>query len=72
MMRTGVTMRTTLDVDVDEVDDLARILKLGSRSAVVAAGLKALRERAALSEIAELIRRGELYPEAVAAPRRRP
>ena len=63
-------MRTTLDVDTDELDELARILNL-SRSAVVAAGIKALRERVALNEIAAMIRRGETYPDAVAAPRKR-
>lgn len=64
-------MRTTIDVDTDELDELARILRLPSRAAVVAAGLKALRERAALDEIAAMIRRGETYPEALAAPRKR-
>lgn len=71
MMRTEVIVRTTLDVDTDELDELARILKLSSRAAVVAAGLKALRERAALDELAAMIRRGETYPDAVAAPRQR-
>ena len=71
MMSKVDIMRTTLDVDVDELDEIMRLTKASSRSAVVAAGLKALRERLTLVALADLIEKSPPYP-VEAAPRRKP
>jgi hypothetical protein len=65
-----VIMRTTVDVDVDELDEIMRLTKASSRSAVITAGLKALRERLTLTALADMIERGPAHP-AEAAPRRK-
>jgi hypothetical protein len=69
MMRKGGTMRTTVDIDAEEIDSLAR--KMGvSRSEAIAAGIQALKERLASHELADMFRRGETH-DLTPAPRKR-
>lgn len=64
-------MRTTVDIDVEELDELVRITGARSRSEVLTAGMKAIRERAASNRLADLLESGLRSPEAAVAPRRR-
>jgi hypothetical protein len=69
-MTRGDNMRTTLDVDLDvDLDELVRLTSAPSRSAAVAAGLRALRERLALRALADLVETSDPAP--ARGPRRR-
>ncbi len=62
-------VRTTVDIDTQELDELVRLTGATSRSAALAAGMKALRERVTLSALADLIERSPAHPSE--PPRRR-
>jgi Arc/MetJ family transcription regulator len=66
-----VIMRTTVDIDVEELDAVVRLTGAKSRSEAIAAGLRALRERAAARKLIEMYEDGVTFPDATAAPRRR-
>jgi ATP-dependent 26S proteasome regulatory subunit len=69
-MRVEVIMRTTVDIDTQELDELVRLTGAASRSAALAAGMKALRERVTLGALADLIERSPAH-HVEPAPRRR-
>jgi len=62
-------VRTTVDLDIELVDELARRAKLPSRKAVVDAALVALKEKLACEFLAD--HGFGAGPEATVAPRRR-
>jgi Arc/MetJ family transcription regulator len=62
-------MRTTVNIDVDELDAVVRLIGAKSRSEAIQAGLRALRERAAAKKLAQMYEDGEVFPDATAARR---
>lgn len=62
-------MRTTVDIDVDKLDRLTQATGL-SRSAVLDAGMKAIAERVASNQLADLLERGVATTVTVAKRRR--
>jgi hypothetical protein len=64
-------MRTTIDIDVEALDELVRLAGAPSRAAVLAESMKALREKLASQRLAEMYEAGVTFPEADSAPRRR-